>query len=153
MMGEFNMNIYLANDDNYQVNSAMKDKLLDFLLLADLKQTIMKSTKQVNGQKASLIDKAWVSNMTKHVKTNNIDMDSDHDMILTTVKTKGSVTNMDTFIRRDYANFNEKRKFRCPFGLFSIITTDLCKHLEKHGFDSSEATNCIMKNTKPTVWK
>ena len=69
IMGDFNVNIDPTNNDNDPVNIEMKDKLLDILPLAGLKQTVTKCSRQVNGQKASMIDHAWVSNMTKHVKT------------------------------------------------------------------------------------
>ena len=40
--------------------------------------------------------------MNKHVKTVNLEMDSNHDMIVTTIKTKGVVHNMEKVIKRDF---------------------------------------------------
>ena len=56
IMGDFNVNIDPTNNDNDPVNIEMKDKLLDILPLAGLKQTVTKCSRQVNGQKASMID-------------------------------------------------------------------------------------------------
>ena len=64
-------------------------------------------TRQVKDQRASMIDQSWTNNMNKHVKTNNIDTDSDHDLILTTLLVKGSVRNVEIVKRRDYSKFNK----------------------------------------------
>ena len=45
--------------------------------------------------------------MNKHVKTNNLDSDSDHDLILATLKIKGIVCNEMITRRREYSRFNE----------------------------------------------
>ena len=46
--------------------------------------------------------------MNKHVKTSNFDTDSDHDIVVTTLKTKGNVRHEETVIRRDYSKFNKE---------------------------------------------
>ena len=44
--------------------------------------------------------------MNKHVQTSNHDTDSDHDIIVTTLKTKGFVRNEETVVRRNFSQFN-----------------------------------------------
>ena len=45
--------------------------------------------------------------MNKHVKMTNMDTDSDHDLILSTVLVKGSVRNLEITKRRNFSNFNK----------------------------------------------
>ena len=51
VIGDFNVNIDPDNMENDQLNSDLKDGLLDFFPLAGLKQTVTKCTRQVNDRK------------------------------------------------------------------------------------------------------
>ena len=44
--------------------------------------------------------------MNKHVQTSSHDTDSDHDIIVTTLKTKGLVRNEETVMKRNFSKFN-----------------------------------------------
>ena len=84
----------------------MKDDLLDTFPLAGFKQTVTKCTRQIKDQAPSLIDQSWVKNMDKHEQTASHDTDSDHDMVVMTLKVKGCVRNEETVVRRNFSRFD-----------------------------------------------
>ena len=94
--------------DNDLLNSELKDSLLDVFPLAGLKQTVNNCTRQVKNQRPSLIYHSWTSNMTKHIKTCTIDTESDHDLVMTSLLTKGTVRNEETVIRRNFSKFSKE---------------------------------------------
>ena len=98
-MGDFNINLW--EDEGAIVNNELKDCLLDRFPLFGLTQTVRKTTRHCQGNISTLIDHSWVSNMKKFVQTRNIETISDHDLILTTIKTKGNVNTCEkTFSRK-----------------------------------------------------
>ena len=106
IMGDLNINLDPDSTETSPLHNVLKEELLDTFPLAGLKQTVTKCTRQVKDQKPSLIDQSWLNNMNKHVKTSNHDTDSDHDIIVTTLKTKGFVSNEETVVRRNFSQFN-----------------------------------------------
>ena len=84
--------------------------------------------------------------MNKHVKTNNIDTEIDHNFILTTHKTKGSVSNEEVIVKRDFSKFKENEflmdllgerwsevyYLKDPTLIYMAITDILTSVLNKH---------------------
>merc|ERR1712082_150193 len=108
IIGDLNVNLDPDTSDNNPLQTVLRDELLDVFPLAGLKQMVRNNTRQIENQKASLLDQSWNSNMNKHVKTSNYDTDSDHDVIVTTLKTKGNVVHQEVIVKRNYSKFNRE---------------------------------------------
>ena len=106
IMGDVNINLDPDSLETSPLQNDLKDDLLDTFPLSGFKQTVTKCTRQVKDQAPSLIDQSWVKNMNKHVQTTSHDTESDHDMIVTTLKIKGCVRNEETVVRRNFSKFN-----------------------------------------------
>ena len=102
IIGDLNINLDPECNDHSPLHSVLKEELLDVFPLAGLKQTVRNCTRQVEKQTPSLIDQSWTSNMNKHVMTSSFDTESDHDIIVTTLKTKGNVIHEETVVKRNY---------------------------------------------------
>ena len=109
LIGDFNINLDPENIDDQNDNEDFKDKLLDSLPLAGYTQMVRHNTRHRKGNKPTLIDHSWTNRVMKHVQTRNIESDSDHDIILTTVLTKGNVSTTEATKKRDYRNFDKNR--------------------------------------------
>ena len=107
-MGDFTVTLDPDNADSDQLSIDLKDNLLEIFLLVGLKQTVTSCTRQVQSQKPSLIDHSWVSSINKLVSTINIETDSDHDMVLTTLMVRGTVRNVETFKKRNFSKLIRK---------------------------------------------
>ena len=105
LIGDFNINLDPENTENQYHNEEFKDKLLDTLPLAGYTQLVRNNTRHRIGNKSTLIDHSWTNRVNKHVQTRNIDSDSDHDIILTTVLTNGNVSTKEATKRRNYHKF------------------------------------------------
>ena len=106
IMGDVNINLDPDSIETSPLHNVLRDDLLDTFPLAGFKQTVTKCTRQIKDQVPSLIDQSWVKNMNKHVQTSSHDTDSDHDMVVTTLKVKGCVRNEETVVRRNFSRFN-----------------------------------------------
>ena len=91
IIGDFNINLDDNNTMINQRNSDMKDKLLNVLPLSGFVQIIKDCTRFCSNSLPTLIDHIWISNMNKFVHSRIINTDSDHELIMATVKTKGMV--------------------------------------------------------------
>ena len=146
IIGDLNVNLDPDTSDNNPLQTVLRDELLDVFPLAGLKQTVRNNTRQIENQKASLLDQSWNSNMNKHVKTSNYDTDSDHDIIVTTLKTKGNVVHDEVIVKRNYSKFNredylldlmslrwtEVYDLKDPTLIDTFITDKLLSVLDKH---------------------
>ena len=106
IIGDMNINLDPDSTDTSQLQNVLKDDLLDTFPLAGFKQMVNKCTRQVKDQAPSLLDHSWVKNMNKHVQTANYETESDHNMVVTTLKIKGIVRSMETKVKRNYTRFN-----------------------------------------------
>ena len=91
IIGDMNINIDPESTENSQLHNALKEDLLDTFPLAGFKQTVTKCTRTIKDKAPSLLDHSWIKNMKKHVQTACYETDSDHDMVVTTLKVKGCV--------------------------------------------------------------
>ena len=110
LIGDFNINLDPENLEDPNENEDFKDKLLNSLPLAGYTQMVRHNTRHRKGNKPMLIDHSWTNKVMKHVQTRNLESDSDHDIILTTVLTKGNVSTTEATKKRDYRNFDKNRK-------------------------------------------
>ena len=108
LIGDFNINLDPKNNDNLNYNEEFKDKLLDTLPLAGYTQMVRRHTRHRQGNKSTLIDHSWTNRVNKHVQTRNIESDSDHDIILTTVLTKGNVSTKEATKNETFAILTPK---------------------------------------------
>lgn len=106
LIGDFNVNLDQDNSENPYLSEELKDKLLDTLPLAGYTQLVKENTRHRNGNKSTLIDHSWTNNVNKHVHTKNLESDSDHDIILTTLLTKGNISTKEATRTRNYKNFD-----------------------------------------------
>ena len=82
IMGDLNINLDSDNVDTDLLNSDLKNSLLDTFPLAGLKHTVTDCTRRVQNQRPSLIDQSWTSNMNKLMQTINVELVSDHNILL-----------------------------------------------------------------------
>ena len=90
VMGYFNINLDPDSTDSSTVTLRIKDK--DMYPLAGPVQVVEKCTRHCQGQRSSLIDQVWLNKVLKHVVTKTITTDSNHDLIVRTLKTAGEAT-------------------------------------------------------------
>ena len=108
IIGDLNINIDPENTDSDNLNAELRDSLLDAFPLAGLKQTVNNCTRQTKDGKPSLIYHSWINNINKHINTTTIDTDSDHDLVLTSLLTRGIIRNEEITKRRDLSKFNKE---------------------------------------------
>ena len=104
IMGNFNIN--LCDTEDFGNNSELKDNLLDRFPLLGLTQTVRKPSRHCSNSISTLIDHSWVSNMKKFISTKNVESTSDHDLIITSVKTKGNVNISEKTYSRNLNRLN-----------------------------------------------
>ena len=108
LIGDFNVNLDNDNTENPYLSEELKNNLLDTLPLAGFTQLVKENTRHRIGNKSTLIDHSWTNNVNKHLHTKNLESDSDHDIILTTLLLKGSISTREATRTRNYKNFDVK---------------------------------------------
>ena len=109
--------------------------------------------------------------MNKHVQTLTHETDSDHDMVVTTLKVKGCVRNVETMVKRNFSRFNlEEYKtellgmkwsdvydIKDPTLIDSFITDTILEVLNEHApvQNTNQEVASIMRvrNYLENVWR
>ena len=145
VMGDSNINLNNEQNNNAHLFPELKDRLLETLPLEGFTQAVRNDTRHCSGQKSSLLDHFWNRNMTKLVQIRQIETESDHDLILATVKIEGKVKTQETTNSRNFRNFDgnyfliemlglkwtEIYQHYYPTIIASIITNNITSILDK----------------------